>query len=207
MKLSLSQLYFERNNQWLLKNISFELHAGELLHIRGANGSGKSTLLRIIAGYIEPTMGNVCWNDKNIYQESENYSQAFHYIGHQNGIKSSLTVRENLQLFSALAHKKITLVQLNALLKKMRLEHIADLSAHHLSSGQLRRLALTRILLYPASLWLLDEPSTALDSEGQELFSQLINQHLHTGGMVIVTAHQTLPKTNIKILQLGEQYG
>lgn len=190
----IDNLAFERNNQFLFAQINCTLQAGEVLQIRGANGSGKSTLLRILAGLIEPTNGSIV-------------TQPLHYLGHQNAVKQNLTVYENLKLYSALSGIKIQHLEINAIVKKIGLNHVTHRKACYLSAGQVRRLSLARLLLNPVPLWLLDEPTTALDTEGQQLLTDLLNQQAANGGMAIVATHQNLLLTHpLKTIHLGEQY-
>lgn len=192
MKLCISALAFERNYRLLLNNINCVLQAGEVLQVRGANGCGKSTLLRILAGFIEIQTGTVLWNDKCINEYRESYQSDIQYIGHQNGVRPHLTVMENLKLYGALTNIKISTQQVSQVLKALDLYHLSDGIALHLSAGQQRRLALARLLLHPVPLWILDEPTTALDIAGQQLFINMLQQHLNKGGMAVLTAHHEL---------------
>jgi heme exporter protein A len=206
MTLAAERITLERNNQILLSQITFELNAGELLQIRGANGSGKSTLLRALAGLIEPEEGKVQWDNQSIFQYREIYQRCLHYVGHRNAVKPSLTVLENLKLHCALRAKKFDLLQNLAILQQVGLDELTSVFVTQLSAGQLRRLALARLLLHPAQLWILDEPMTALDSQGQTLLKNVLNQHVQQGGMaVIATHHDMLAAGNTKTITLGEQ--
>ncbi len=192
MTLSLNQIAFERNNEYLFHSICHQQQAGEMLQITGANGCGKSTLLRIIAGYLEPQQGDVLWAGKSIFQQLNDYQQQIHYIGHQNGLKPQLTVIENLKLSAALLLSKPALSQLVSILEQLELAHLFDTQALYLSAGQKRRLALARLLLNPRQVWILDEPTTALDSLGQQLLLKLFDKHLAENGIIIVATHQAL---------------
>lgn len=202
--LHIKQLAFERNFQYLFNHVNCELNPGELLQIRGTNGSGKTTLLRILAGFIEPHEGNVSWYGKSIFQDRESYQQHLKYIGHQNGIKPNLTVYENLQLNCALTNIRIESNHIKQVLEQCELDHLSHTQALYLSAGQLRRLSLTRLLITSASIWVLDEPTTALDDSGQKLLSHLLTQHLAKNGIAIIATHQNLLlERNIKTMQLG----
>ena len=205
-QLVTQQIGFERNNQFLFNHIDIALNAGEILELRGANGSGKSTLLRVLAGYIEPHLGSILWNDQPVRDILEDYQQAIHYLGHQNGIKPTLTVEENLRLTCVLSGKSCDSAALTDALKKTGLNTLRESAAGKLSAGQSRRLSLTRLLLQPAQLWFLDEPTTALDSHGEKLFAEMLTEHLANGGSAIVATHHELPLLPTrKTLWLGEQ--
>ncbi len=190
--LKFENLTFERNNQVVLSSVSHKIHAGELLQVCGANGSGKSTLLRILAGLIEPQEGSILWCDRSIYQQKEFYYQQLYYLGHQNGIKPNLTVYENIKLNYALQGLEINLPLLNCALEKMDLTKMLHIQAQNLSAGQLRRLGLIKLFLNHKPLWILDEPTTALDNQSQMIFTELLKDHLEKDGMAIVATHQSL---------------
>lgn len=204
MTLIINNLTHERNNQILFTDIQFTLNAGELLQVRGSNGSGKSTMLRILAGYIEPVRGEILWNENSIFEYQDFYQQNVSYLGHQNGIKPYLTVKENLNLSAALANNKVKKITLENVLEKIHLQNLANTAAMQLSAGQKRRLALARLLLNPTTLWILDEPMTSLDAQGQTLLSQLLEKHLKNGGMGILATHHDLPLVT-KTIVLGEK--
>jgi heme exporter protein A len=200
---SVKQLAFERSYQFLFNDLSFELHSGELLQICGDNGTGKSTLLRILAGFIEPHDGQVVWAGKPITNDLPHYQSHIHYLGHQNGIKQNLTIHENLMLYFALANKTAHWPSLDNLIDQIGLGHLLHTKALNLSAGQLRRLALLRLLANPTSLWIMDEPTTALDTTGQQLLIHFLKQHLANNGMAIVATHHHLPFDDLKTIQLG----
>jgi heme exporter protein A len=203
-QLCIDQLVFERSDQPVFQQINVALQPGELLQIQGPNGSGKSTLLRIIAGFIEPQLGTIAWQNKSIFQTLDIYQRQLHYLGHHNGIKHTLTVQENLQLQCALSGQKIDLCGLKNILKKIGLIQLLHTPAYYLSAGQRRRLSLARLLLNPLPLWILDEPTTALDTAGQNLLTDLLSQHLNNNRLAIIATHHPWPFTrNIKTLELG----
>lgn len=200
-QLAIRDLAFERNNQFLFRDLSASLHSGELLQIRGTNGSGKSTLLRIVAGLLESQSGTVTWQNQPINPHQ------LHYIGHQNSLRHNLTVYENLKLQSALTTKSITQSQLETAIRQVGLAQVMHSQALHLSAGQSRRFCLARLLLTPMPLWILDEPATALDANGQQLLTELLHVHLANGGIAMLATHQPLPLScTIKTILLGEQH-
>lgn len=201
--LQTHDLAFERDNRLLFKNIHLDLHGGDLLQVCGTNGCGKSTLLRLLAGYIQPEQGNITWQDQCIFTEADDYQAQLHYIGHQNGIKLNLSVLENLRFQAALNAKPFVTKAAIHVLTNVGLAHAAHQLAGTLSAGQKRRLALARLLSHPATLWILDEPMTALDDIGIKMLTDLLNHHLDNQGIVIMATHQSLPLTRpIQTLRL-----
>lgn len=191
-RLAVNQLGFERNNQYLFEKFNYQLSSGQILQIRGDNGSGKTTLLRIMAGFIEPHLGTIFWNELSILHNLDHYQKHLHYLGHQNGVRPLLSILENLELNASLVSSKLNTPDLHAIAKQCGLSHLINRQANTLSAGQVRRLAIARLILNPAPLWILDEPLTALDASGQAWFLHLLNEHLANNGMAIIATHQTI---------------
>lgn len=181
---------FDYDERPLLQGISFRLAASQLLHLRGGNGSGKTTLLKLLAGILTPGQGDLLWNNRSVYDDLPAYQRQVCYAGHKPGLSPQLTVRENC-MFDL--HWPRCKVSLTPLLESASLIHMADTPCHQLSAGQQRRVALLRLEMSDAKLWLLDEPLVALDAAALARFSSSLQRHLARGGMVIMTSHQSLP--------------
>lgn len=190
--LEVSALCCRRGDRCLFSALDFQLEPGQLLHPRGANGSGKTTLLRALCGLLRPESGQIRWRGEPIERLAEDYFRDFLYLGHLNGIKGDLTGRENLRLATRLAGRRARGAELDAALSRMGLAAIGDLPARMFSQGQKKRLALARLLLSDAPLWILDEPFTALDSDAVALLDALILAHIDGGGLAVLTTHQPL---------------
>ena len=194
--LEVSNLECVRGDRRLFADMSFSVKPGELLHVQGPNGSGKTSLLRMVCGLVVPVQGDIFWGGENIRTLREDYFRDITYLGHLRGIKEDLTALENLRILMGLAGQEggadadeSTVV---AALGKMGLAGREDLPAKVLSQGQKRRVALARLLLCKTRLWILDEPFTALDVTAIAVVQALLSQHLHNGGMIILTTHQDL---------------
>lgn len=181
-----------RGERLLFSDINFSLAPGGALQVTGANGSGKTSLLRIICGLLTPAEGEVLWQGSNIRSMGEDYSKALSYVGHRNGVKEELNPIENLRISSGLAGVPLTRAAAKSTLEKMGLSGRDSLPARLLSEGQQRRLALARLLIFPAKLWVLDEVLTSLDRAAVDLIKSLIGEHLRQGGMAIIATHQEL---------------
>lgn len=212
--LSAAGLTCIRDDRVLFEQLSFELTSGRLLLVEGDNGTGKTTLLRILCGIRLPEQGVVSWEktlDDIKYQTSvhsyESYAGDMVYLGHLDGNKLDLTVAENLQYARALSGKSSGKPSntTGQVLDRVGLKYFDDQLVSNLSAGQRRRLAMGRLLLADASLWILDEPFTALDKKGIEMVEREINEQLKRGGIVIMTSHHavTLDAEKITHLQLG----
>ncbi len=206
--LSAEKLSSEKQDRWLFKDISFTIEPGHIFHIKGANGSGKTTLLRILCGLTVAESGEVLWGDKTIRRQHDQYHTQLSYVGHTDGIKQDLTVEENLRVAAVLAQgKQQPPISFNLadILRRIGLAKKKYTFAHALSAGQRRRLALARCLLNDTSIWILDEPLTALDAQGVGLVEDLINMHIQRKGIAIITSHQALniSDAHYKVLSLS----
>lgn len=177
-----------RQQQLIFKNISFELKAGELLLVEGPNGTGKSSLLKLLSGIATPIAGQMIWQDKPIEKNIQEYQHALHYVAHTNGLKLGLTVKENILLQQQLTAQAT--FDISHVLHSLALTHKQDAIVSQLSAGQKRRVALAKLFLISKSLWLLDEPLTALDQHSQHFFIEQLQMHLHRGGIAIISTHQ-----------------
>lgn len=201
--LSAENLECIRNDQILFTQLNLNLYPGDILHIVGENGCGKSSLLQILVGLLLPQAGEVYWQQQPIQQADVDYRQQLIYIGHKIGVKNSLSVLENLQLAASLCDSSIT--DWKEILSYFNLQQHAHSLCGKMSAGQRQRVALTRLLISKAALWILDEPFTAIDQAGTAALHQLLQQHTARGGMVALTSHQSLQlqETNIKRLALS----
>ena len=195
-----------RGDRRLFSDLSFELASGQLLYLKGRNGSGKTTLLRSLCGLFHPDAGEVMWSGKKVSDLGERFYQDVLYIGHAPGIKLDLTPVENLRVYSRLHGLQADDRSLWQALQALGLKGFEDLPARMLSAGQKRRIALARLFIDRAPLWILDEPFTALDVAAVDLLQEMIAEHVSAGGMVILTTHQEVELTEeqIKRLVLGE---
>ncbi len=188
--LEVRELECVRGDHRLFKGLNFTLQPGELLHLRGKNGAGKTSLLRTLCGLTAPADGEVLWNGEDIRSLRDDYNRGLTFLGHLNGIKGELSALENLHVAYSLSGDKISENQILEALKEIGLGGREDLPAKVLSQGQKRRVALARLLITKAKLWILDEPFTALDVGAVDMLKNLIANHVKNSGMVILTTHQ-----------------
>jgi len=201
--LEVSNLACTRGDHQLFSGLTFSLSAGELMQVQGENGSGKTTLLRTLCGFMQATAGEIRWHGRNVRELDEEYYAEMTYLGHLNAIKDELNALENLHISARLAGCAVTEKDALAALRRMGLLRREHLPVKVLSQGQRRRVALSRLLLGNARLWILDEPLTALDVGAVRLMEELIGEHLSKGGMVIFTTHQPLQVAGIQTRHLN----
>ncbi|MFM9940900.1 MAG: heme ABC exporter ATP-binding protein CcmA [Hyphomicrobiaceae bacterium] len=205
MQLRVENLSLSRGERTLVRGMTFAVEASEAVILRGPNGAGKTTLLRAIAGFIKPSSGSIRFEGGN---PELSVAEQSHAIGHQNAVKAALTVRENADFWrrfqaSGDANEPGPAEQRTSeALQRLGLGAIADVPAGYLSAGQKRRLALTRLLLAPRPLWLLDEPTVSLDADATLVLSHLIAEHRATGGLILAATHIDLGLATARELRL-----
>jgi heme exporter protein A len=192
-------LAFARNGEPVFGPLDFRLDAGEALLVRGGNGAGKTTLLRVLAGLLEADAGDV--ELAGVRVDRDHLARGSAYLGHLPGHKADLTAAENLAFSQALHGGG---GDPGAALAAVGLAGYEDTVARRLSAGQNKRLALARLRLQPAPLWLLDEPYANLDLDGIALVDRLVQQHLADGGAVLLTTHgaYAAPPVPVRTLRL-----
>jgi heme exporter protein A len=187
-----------RGERLVFRDLSLAVAAGGALVLAGPNGSGKSTLLRLLAGLVRPAAGRILWDGADALSDLAGHGRRIAYLGHQDAVKPGLTVTENLRFAATVSGRPI-----NAALSALGLLPLADLPARMLSAGQKRRLALSRLLLSAAPLWLLDEPTLGLDTASIEQIGSLLAAHRAGGGMVVAATHVPLPLPDAAGLRLN----
>jgi heme exporter protein A len=198
LQINFLELY--RNDDRIFSEISFDLSEGQHLLISGANGTGKTSLLRVICGLTIPTGGTILWNQLATNNIDCRYHEHLVYLGHKNALIPELTARENLEYtFEGIRSINRT----SSVLEAFGLNKYLDQYAEKLSNGQIRKIALSRILLSEKTLWILDEPVANLDTSGTQFLLAEIQAHLDQGGMLITTSNlndQTLkPNSEINL--------
>lgn len=201
VSLKTRNLSCSRNDVVLISGLEFSISEGQLLLVEGPNGSGKTTLLKTICGLIEPDEGEIMWRDHHISSMMEEYLAELNYVGHHNGIKLALTVVENLKTAMALASVNCT-DKLDPVLDLFGLDAYKETSAQLLSSGLRRRLALARLATCAARLWVLDEPFTSLDTEGRYVIKGLFQDHMNSGGIIVMTSHDDIDMDGTSIVRI-----
>ena len=179
-------LSFYRQDEPVFGPLDFFLHAGEVALVEGDNGSGKTTLLRILAGLLHIDEGDLLWRGQP-WRRIEHLGDTL-FLGHHLGLKSDLSARENLAVAAGLYGAREGR-GVDEVLVDIGLAGYEDEPVRRLSAGQKKRAALARLLLLPATLWLLDEPYANLDRTGIELVNRLLSMHAAEGGAALVTSH------------------
>lgn len=189
--LQLDEVSLFRNDRVVARGLSLCLQAGQAALVQGPNGSGKTTLLRTVCGWRPAYAGTILWRGAPLRSARAALREELAYLGHQDGLHTDLSARENLRWLTALGGDATTETDLDEALDRMGMQHAAGKPVRALSRGQRRRVALARFLLTRKPLWVLDEPLAALDAEGQRHMQTCVARHLHAGGMALLSCHTT----------------
>jgi heme exporter protein A len=195
----------QRGQRQVFTGLDFALAPGGTLLLTGANGSGKSSLLRVMAGLLRPVAGQLTWAGEKIVEDPESHNARVQYLGHQDAVKPVLTAAENLSFWAGL--RGYPGADAQQALARLGLGHLAEVPGRMLSAGQKRRLALARLLVSPAEIWLLDEPSVGVDEASLDSLGAEIARHLSDGGRIVAATHVRLPIDDAETLPLGEFSG
>jgi heme exporter protein A len=199
--LRVSGLHLWRGDRHVLRGVSFEGHPACCVLLTGRNGAGKTSLIRVVAGLLEPEEGEVTWRGASVRTNRHEFHSSLAYLGHEPPLKGDLTGHENLR-FSTGIRRHVGTTEIDAALTRTGALAFADRPVRTLSAGQKRRVALAGVLLAQGDLWLLDEPTTNLDADGQQLVAELIGEHLARDGLVVAAVHHALPLPAASVLPL-----
>jgi heme exporter protein A len=184
-------LHLWRGDRHVLRGVSLELRGGQILQLTGSNGAGKTTLLRVLCGLAYVEEGNVFWRGENVRSNMHGFHAELAYVGHEPPLKADLTPRENLRYWVGM-RRPLTAAQIDAALDEVGADEWRERPVRTLSAGQRRRVALAGLSLLSVPLWLLDEPTTNLDTAGQTLVTRMLEAHVMRGGLAVVAVHHEL---------------
>lgn len=199
MKLSIQGIACDRGDRPVFRDVSLDLPAGRVAHVRGANGSGKSSLLAILAGLLRPSAGDGRLGDLPLGSAAFRANTA--YAGHRDALKPTLTLRENLTAWVRILGGRAE--SIDDAVERYALGPVADTQAGLCSAGERQRAALARVLTLDRPFWVLDEPAATLDSNARETLAGTIADHAHSGGSAVIALHGDLAPEPESTIRLG----
>jgi len=199
--LSGKALCVVRGDRCLVRDLDFSLDSGELLFIEGSNGSGKTSLMRSMAGLLPLEQGEIYWQGEPVRRNPQEFRAALVWMAHRVGFKNDLNLKVNLDFEAAL--RPVSDANPGRVIERLGLGRLTGLPFRSLSAGQQRRVALARMLLSNSLLWLMDEPFTNLDVDGRSLVTDIVTEHLQSGGLCVMASHQPVEvDANIRKIKL-----
>ncbi|MGR3806382.1 cytochrome c biogenesis heme-transporting ATPase CcmA [Pasteurella testudinis] len=201
-QLTLSNLACQRGEKLLFEGLSATFASGQMIQLEGHNGIGKTSLLRMLTTLSQPLHGKILWNQQDIFKQRESYLAQVLYLGHASGVKSELTPYQNLRFYQQISNTKQDDELIWQALYHVGLGGYEESAVYQLSAGQQKRVALARLWLSNAALWILDEPFTAIDKQGRAELTALFERHCQQGGIVLLTSHQSVNSERLQIFPM-----
>ena len=198
--LLINNLSFNRNNHNIIKDLNLSLKNGELAQLKGENGSGKTTLLKLILNILKPNTGEIFWEGKNINKNIFNFYKETTFIMDQNTSTSYLTVLDNINFWRGLSSSTLMNNDILLLLETFDILKYKNTQVRYLSSGEIKKLELLRLILEQKKFWILDEPYNHLDTKSIEILNQTFIDHRNNNGSVLFASHFQPNIVNLKII-------
>ena len=200
--LLINNLSFSRNSITIFENLNLSLSNRSITQIRGKNGSGKTSLLQVILNILECKTGEIFWEGKNIKKNIFNFYNETTFIMDHNTCTRKLTVLDNINFWSGLSSSKLTNNEIILLLKTFNIEKYQNTKTMYLSSGEIKKLELLRLILEQKKLWILDEPYNHLDDFSIQILNQTFIDHIKKDGVILFTSHLNPSIDNLKVVDL-----
>ena len=200
--LLINNLSFSRNSITIFENLNLSLNNRSITQIRGKNGSGKTSLLQVILNILECKTGEIFWEGKNIKKNIFNFYNETTFIMDHNTCTRKLTVLDNINFWSGLSSSKLTNNEIILLLETFNIEKYQNTKTMYLSSGEIKKLELLRLILEQKKLWILDEPYNHLDDFSIQILNQTFNDHINKNGVILFTSHLNPSIDNLEVLDL-----
>ena len=200
--LLINNLSFSRNDNIIFQNLNLSLSNRSITQIRGKNGSGKTTFINVILNFLESKTGEIFWEGKNIKKNIFNFYNNTTFIMDHNTCTRKMTVLDNINFWSRLSSSKLTKDEIVLLLETFNIQKYQNTKTMYLSSGEIRKLELLRLILEQKKLWILDEPYNHLDDLSIEILNQTFIDHINKDGVILFTSHLKPSIDNLEVVDL-----
>ena len=200
--LLINNLSFSRNDNIIFQNLNLSLINRSITQIRGKNGSGKTTFINVILNFLESKTGEIFWEGKNIKKNIFNFYNKTTFIMDHNTCTRKMTVLDNINFWSRLSSSKLTKDEIVLLLETFNIQKYQNTKTMYLSSGEIRKLELLRLILEQKKLWILDEPYNHLDDLSIEILNQTFIDHINKDGVILFTSHLKPSIDNLEVVDL-----
>ena len=200
--LLINNLSFSRNDNIIFQNLNLSLSNRSITQIRGKNGSGKTTFINVILNFLESKTGEIFWEGKNIKKNIFNFYNKTTFIMDHNTCTRKMTVMDNINFWSGLSSSKLTKDEISLLLETFNIKKYQNTKTMYLSSGEIKKLELLRLILEQKKLWILDEPYNHLDELSIEILNQTFIDHTNKDGVILFTSHLNPSIDNLEVVDL-----
>ena len=200
--LLINNLSFSRNDNIIFQNLNLSLINRSITQIRGKNGSGKTTFINVVLNFLESKTGEIFWEGKNIKKNIFNFYNNTTFIMDHNTCTRKMTVLDNINFWSRLSSSKLTKDEIVLLLETFNIQKYQNTKTMYLSSGEIRKLELLRLILEQKKLWILDEPYNHLDDLSIEILNQTFIDHINKDGVILFTSHLKPSIDNLEVVDL-----
>ena len=200
--LLINNLSFSRNDNIIFQNLNLSLSNRSITQIRGKNGSGKTTFINVVLNFLESKTGEIFWEGKNIKKNIFNFYNKTTFIMDHNTCTRKMTVLDNINFWSRLSSSKLTKDEIVLLLETFNIQKYQNIKTMYLSSGEIRKLELLRLILEQKKLWILDEPYNHLDDLSIEILNQTFIDHINKDGVILFTSHLKPSIDNLEVVDL-----
>ena len=197
-----NNLSFQRNNKKIFSELNISLSPKKIIHLRGRNGIGKTTLIKILTNMLLPSSGEIYWNGKNIKKNLNEFFSNLTYIMDTQTSKIEMTVMENIKFWKKLFSSPIKLKEIDEIINLLLLEDYKNTKVNYLSTGEIKKLELCRLVIEQKKLWILDEPYVGLDELMINIINETFKNHIANGGMIIFSSHSNPELQNMETIQL-----
>ena len=200
--LLINNLSFSRNGNIILENLNLSLSNRSITQVRGKNGSGKTTLLQLVLNFLECKTGEIFWKGKNIKKNIFNFYNQTTFVMDHNTCTRKMTVMDNINFWSGLSSSKLTKNEIILLLETFNIQKYQNTKTMYLSSGEIKKLELLRLILEQKKLWILDEPYNHLDDLSIKILNQTFIDHVNKDGIILFTSHLNPIIDNLEVVDL-----